>query len=332
MDTYSLDKADECTLKHVVEQIVADRYGTPAAVVGLQRRRYEYIGSYDCDLITVQLSSDEELRLFLKDYRVSQKSKDEPELRRERELRVYRDLLSQMALGTPKYYGSVWDEAAGRFWIFLEFVEGAVVRRQDVECGTLAAEWLAEMQGFFHRHPEILSSCDFLIRHDADFFRHKADLALRDVGKISPHSARRLARIAGQYEHVVGVMASQPVTLVHGAYIPWHIVLDHAQEPVRVCPIDWELAAQGATLYDLAFFTDGVEPPTRDRIWDAYRQAAEKHSVPVSDTEALRNAVDCFRLHRIFDWLSRSVEKQFTEKKVARLVDQAAKQSAILHG
>ncbi len=139
MNRYSSDQTDERILKHNIEQIVAERFGNRSVIIGVQRRRYAYIGSYACDLITVQLSTGDEFKLFLKDYHVSQKSKDEPELRRERELRVYRDLFSQTELGPPEYYGSVWDDSAGRFWLFLEFVDGLVVQHEDVEYGMLAA-------------------------------------------------------------------------------------------------------------------------------------------------------------------------------------------------
>ena len=118
-------------------------------------------------------------------------------------------------------------------------------------------------------------------------------------------------------------MATQPLTLVHGAYIPWHIMLDLKREPVRVCPVDWESVALGATLYDLAIFTDGVAPKTRERLWAAYKDAAEHSGVRVPDRPEMRYVTDCFRLHRVFDWLSRSVEKQFSEDKVAKLVSQA---------
>jgi thiamine kinase-like enzyme len=92
--------------------------------------------------------------------------------------------------------------------------------------------------------------------------------------------------------------------------------------------IDWELAALGAPLYDLAFFTDGVEPQARDRMWDAYRDSASQHNAPLPGKTQMHFLVDCYRLHRIFDWLSRSIEKQFSEDKVIALVAQAEKQSA----
>ena len=50
---------------------------------------------------------------------------------------------------------------------------------------------------------------------------------------------------------------------------------------------------------------------------------ALQQGVPVADPVALRTAVDCFRLHRVLDWLSRSREKGFERSKVARLVREA---------
>ena len=179
------------------------------------------------------------------------------------------------------------------------------------------------MQGHFLHHPDNLGRCDFLIRHDAAFFRSKAESARRDVARLSPSSAPRLAAVVERYDRAIELMASQPRSLVHGGYIPWHILVDGDREPARVCAVDWELAALGATLYDLAFFTDGVASPLRERIWEAYRAAASEHHVPVPDPPEMQQVIDCFRLHRVFDWLSRSVEKGFPEEKVAALVGQA---------
>jgi aminoglycoside phosphotransferase (APT) family kinase protein len=324
------DQTDKHILRQNIEQIIAGQFGKRSEVTGVQRRRFAHIGSYDCDLITVQLSTGDEFKLFLKDYCVSRKSKDEPEYRRERELRVYRDLLSQAELGPPEYYGSVWDASAGRFWLFLEFVDGLVVQHEDVEYGMLAADWLGKMQGFFTQHPEILSSSDFLIRQDGEFFRSKAERALWNVAQISPTSARRLTEIVERYEQVIKVLESQPQSLVHGGYIPWHILVDIAHRPARVCAVDWESAAFGPTLYDLAYFTHGMEAQSRGRVLDAYQRAAIQHGVPTPDRIQMQFIVDCLGLHRVLDWLSRGMEKLFSEDKVTRLVDQAEQLSILV--
>ena len=236
---------------------------------------------------------------------------------------VYRDIFAGTKLGPPEYYGSVWDESEGRYWLFLELVKGTIIKDHNVDQGVLAAGWLGRMQGALLRQPGILNGHDFLIRHDASYFRSKAERAQRDVAAIAPDLCPRFAKLVDGYDQTIQVMTAQPLTLVHGAYIPWHIILDLSREPVRVCPVDWESVALGASLYDLAILTDGVAPQLRDRFCDAYRTAAEQSGVRVPDRPQMHYVTDCFRLHRIFDWLSRSVEKRYSKDKVAKLVSQA---------
>jgi hypothetical protein len=316
-------EGDDAELRRWLERVVAERAASGKVIARVRRERFPHIGSYDCDALTVDLDDGEVLALFLKDFGYSRLSKDDRELRRDREMRVYRDLLAGAELGTPRYYGSLWDESRGRFWLLLERVDGSVVKEVDAESGIPAAAWLARLQGHFLRQADRLARCDFLIAHDAAFFRAKAEAARRDVARLSPPSAPRLAGVLERYAPAVDLMASQPLSLVHGGYIPWHMLVGGRSDAERVCAIDWELAARGATLYDLAFFTDGVESPVRERIYRAYRDAAVEHGVPLASESEMQHVMDCFRLHRILDWLSRSVEKGFAQKKVAALVAQA---------
>jgi hypothetical protein len=318
----------ERVLREHLEGVLAERSGSGTVISGIERTPFRYVGSYACYIVTVRLDCGEELRLLLKDFGFSQKSKDNPKQRRERERGVYSRLLSQADLGTPGYYGSIWDEPGRRFWLLVELVDGVVVQHGDTDNELLAASWLGRMQGYFARDAELLRGCDFLIRHDANFFRTKAREALRDASRISAPAAHRLAAMVDRYETAIEFMASQPRTLVHGAYIPWHLLVDAECEPRRVCVIDWELAAVGATLYDLAIFSDDADSSARKRLWDAYLRSAEENGVPTPGRPELAHAVDSFRLHRIFDWLSRSVENRFSAKKVERLVDRAREHGA----
>ena len=330
VNEYPPKNDDESVLRKHIERIVYDKFGNRSSIENVKRTRFIYIGSYDCDILTVQLTNGEKFSLFLKDFRFSQRSKDNREQRRERELRIYRDLFTRIDLGMPKYYGSIWDESRGRFWLLLELVDGTIIKDHNIEQGVIAAGWLGRMQGFFFQHSEYLNKCDFLIRHNAGFFKSKAKFAVKNVKSIAPFLAPKLARIVERFDPLIDVMVAQPNTLVHGAYIPWHILLDMSCKPVRVCPVDWELAALGSPLYDLAIFTDGVDPKTRDCLWDAYRRSASQHNITVPGKGQMRNIIDCFRLHRIFDWLSRGVEKGFSVKKVTKLVDQAEQLSVLI--
>lgn len=322
---------DERLLRQLLERIVQEHLGIAGtSILGVERKRFQFIGSYPCDTLLVRLDGGKVLELFLKDFGHSKKSKDEPGMRRERELSVYRDVLAGADLGTPRFYGSLWDDSASRYWLVLEYVDGVIVQDRSIEHGALAAAWLGRMHGYFARNPEPLRGCARLTRHDVAYFTSKAEQALHDTAQISPASAGRLEAVIREYEPVTALLAAQPATLVHGGYIPWHIVVDPGRDPVRVCPVDWELAALGGRLYDLAFFVDGAEPDTRAAMLDAYRASATASGVPVPEREDTESIVDWLRLHRVFDWLSRSVEKEYSETKVEKLVERAQGQIALL--
>jgi Phosphotransferase enzyme family len=315
---------DDDRLRENLERLIPAILDRPSAVAGIRQcgwERSNYSSSYLSEIITVQLNTGEKLKVFLKNFGLTRFPKDEAKQRRDRELGVYQKLLAGTNLGAAKYYGSVWDESQGTFWLLLEFVDGAEVRFCEIEYWIAAASWLGRLQGYFAQHADRLSACDFLIRHDVDFFRLKAELAMRDVSQISIPLAGRLASILGRYEWLVDIMANQPRTLTHGHYRPCNIVADINVEPARICPVDWEQAAVGSALYDLAFISDGFEPPVLDRLLEAYRQEAMRHNVAVPEREEIRRVVDCFRFFMRINLLSRARQREFSEHKVAKTIN-----------
>src|SRR5205823_228814 len=114
---------------------------------------------YAAEVLTVRLDSGAAFRVFLKNFGLSARPKDGPRQRREREVRVYRELLAGAGLGTAGYYGSVLDEARGRLWLLLEYVDGtpggggrpvcAGGRRDDRPTADLAARRLPALE-----HPD----------------------------------------------------------------------------------------------------------------------------------------------------------------------------------
>lgn len=306
-----------------LEQVISERLAGPAPLQGISRSPFRHIGSYDCDLVSAAFADGSTRKLFLKDFARSRQSKDFVRQRRNRELEVYRQLLDSDALGTPAFYGSRWDEDRGQFWMLLELVGGETVRQLDEHNGIPAVQWLARFQAHFQSHADQLGSADFLIEHDAEYFRSKSDDARRDVSRIAPDSRTRLEEVLSVYDTASRLAADQPVCLVHGGYIPWHIFVDRAVSPLRVAVVDWELAARGSLLYDLAIFIDDAEPQLQATLLDTYRTAALERGLPVSDSAEMTATVECFRVHRVIDWLSRSAEKSFSAKKIASLLTRA---------
>jgi aminoglycoside phosphotransferase (APT) family kinase protein len=320
MTTHAPTRTDEDVLSRCLARAVPDLVSSPSAVTAVRWARFNLSTSYDTYLITVELISGGRLKVFLKDFGVSVRPKDSSRQRRERELRVYRDLLADSGLGTARYYGAVVDESRGRLWLLLEFVDGTPVGYCDLEHWPAAAEALGRMHGAFARQGDRLRACDFLIRHDDAFFWSKSELALKDVGQIAPHFVGRLAALVSRYAPVVAAMTAQPSTLVHGGCRPSNILVQVASDPSRVCILDWEEAAVGAPLFDVAYLLDGVERPALDRCLGAYRRGAAAHGLALPAPGEMEYIVDCFRLHMTINSLSQAVLKGYKVGDVAKLL------------
>src|SRR5215831_7298401 len=100
---------------------------------GIRRAAFGGQTSFRLEVLTLELGAAGEVKLLLKDFGASRLPKDDLPSRRNRELRVYRDLLAGGGLGTAEYHGAVWDEARGRFWLLLELVDGVELRSLGFE-------------------------------------------------------------------------------------------------------------------------------------------------------------------------------------------------------
>jgi Phosphotransferase enzyme family len=318
--TAATRRPDEEVLRECLERVVTD-LGGGSPIIAVERQRSQFSSFYASDVVTVHLASGGPLRVFLKDFGTYDHPKDGLTGRRERERVVYRDLLAGAGLGTARYYGSAWDASQGRFWLLLEYVEGEPVKHYGFDYWVPPAAWLGRMQGYFARRPDLWRACEVLIRHDAAFFHATAEQALRSASQFSPEFSRRLEPVVRQYDPAVQAMASQPPTFLHGTYRPAQIIVDPTQQPLRFCPVDWEKAAVGSGLYDLTFLADGFTPPRLDVILDAYRDEARAAGLAVPGSDEMRHVMDCFRLHRVMNWLSLAADRKFPPDKVVKLLD-----------
>jgi aminoglycoside phosphotransferase (APT) family kinase protein len=318
---------DEEDLRQGVEQALAGATGNESPVAAIQRRGFPGLTSYAVAIVSVELATGEAFELFLKDYGQSRLPKDGAAERREREMRVYEDLLEDQELGTARFYGACRDQPAGRFWLMLEFVEGELLRDCSFELWPAAAAWLGRLHGRFVGQRDRLRACRFLVRHDADFFILAVERALQAVSGLSDVLARRLAAVLEGYDPILAVLSRDPETLVHGSYRPQNVLVVRSSEPPRICPTDWELAAFGRSAYDLAFVCDGFRPPQLDALLDAYEREAEGSGVPVRNRDELRHEVDCFRLHKTINSLGH-VRQWERPAKTAEKVVAAAEELA----
>ena len=311
---------DEAALRPLLERSVADLCGSRATIAGIGRARSASASSYAAEIVTVELTSGDTLTFFLKDLGSACIPKDQPQQRRERELALYRDVLSAPDLGTARYFGSVWEPARGRFWLLLELVSGSPVRQCTLDAWIAAAAWLGRLQGFFARHSERVGAADLLLRFDAEFLWWQAERAARYVAAVSAPLAKQLSASLERYERALPTMVGWPPTLVHGHYRPYNVLVDGTLDPPRVSPVDWERAGLGPPAYDFAYLAEGFDPARLDLLGEAYRAEAARHGLSVPDLEELRYLANAFRVHRMLSLLGSAADRRFTGAEVSKLV------------
>src|SRR5438094_895016 len=69
-------RIDRDSLLQYLEHRIPAIIGRPAAITGIQRKRSEYSSSYDADIITIQLNTDEELKIYAKNFGITSFPKD----------------------------------------------------------------------------------------------------------------------------------------------------------------------------------------------------------------------------------------------------------------
>jgi aminoglycoside phosphotransferase (APT) family kinase protein len=216
----------------------------------------------------------------------------------EREPEVYRALLPQAPAGSPEFFGSVLE--AERSWLFVEWVEGReLFQVGERELWEEAARWLARFHVALAPERERYRREARLLDHDAGFYRRWIERAQEFAGDPKP-----VEWLAARHEQVVEALLALPQTVLHGEFYASNVLVVTGSEhtpparnsDVRVAPVDWELAAVGTGLSDLAALASGWPDEDREVIAAAY--AAEPGVAPFS-----RRDLDLARLQVAIQWL-----------------------------
>jgi aminoglycoside phosphotransferase (APT) family kinase protein len=218
----------------------------------------------------------------------------------------------------------VWHEPSDRHWLLLEFVQRRTLRQSPIEDWIAAAGWLGRLHATIAGREAELARPGLLVNYDDAYFRDMAERALQAVGSRSGSLHRRLAAAVDDYGAIIERFRASRPTLVHGSYRPKNILVDTGATPVRICPVDWELAAVGPQLHDLACMANEVDRrPTIERFCEAYAKAADAFGLAVTGINEMLAELDPLRLHRVLRSLARSAEWAYPDSAVTILVAKA---------
>jgi Phosphotransferase enzyme family len=306
--------AETAAIRAELERALSDRRGAPTTVTGLERRPCAYRTSFALEELDVELAGGERLRLMLKDLSRGALHEEalaaKPELLYDplREIHVYRDVLDGAGLGTAEYHGASIDPARDRWWLFIENVVGdALWQIGEFDVWEEAARWLARMHGALggRAAPE-----GPLLRYDRELLgvwaRRAAGFADDPRSAWSAADGRRIRELAARYDTVSEQLEALAPTFIHGEFYPSNVLVQQGGETPRICPIDWEIAAVGPGLLDLAALSVGKwSDSERGRLAAAYRSAAG-HGAETADhlsDQEFDRALDFARLHLAMQWL-----------------------------
>jgi aminoglycoside phosphotransferase (APT) family kinase protein len=279
----------------------------------VERRPYAYRTSFPIEELRVELAGEGPVTLLFKqlDWEALEPEAHVAKPRflhdPEREPAVYSALLPQAPPGPPRFFGSVAE--SGRHWLFVERVEGReLFQVGEREQWEEAARWLGRFHAAFaDQRPE----APHLIVHDAAYYRRWIERA-REFARESrrpPERARAVDWLAGAHEQVIEALLAEPRTLLHGEFYASNVLIASpncikfpAHQPgnlmqfdrgVRVAAVDWEMAALGPGVTDLAALVGGWSDADREAIAAAYATTAPG---------SLAN-LDYARLQQAIQWL-----------------------------
>lgn len=308
--------ASTVELRAALERTLSGYFGTPRRIASLARRPSDYRSSFILEEIEVDFDDGTTLPLMFKNvsreallaaaYRAKPGFLYDPL----REIETYRTILSSGRFGTPTCYGAVADPHHGRYWLFLERITGVELGQVgDFAIWQRAAEWLAATHARFASEPDLLplAQTTHLLHYDGAYYRlwpRRAQVILRRT-TASPQSAtRQFTSLVRRYDRVIERLVALPATFVHGEFYASNVLVQHTAEALRICPVDWEMAAVGPGLIDLAALVAGDwTEAERESLAMTYYTTLTQFGGWQSATGELLTALDCCRLHLAIQWL-----------------------------
>lgn len=294
------------TTDRVVEALERElevRTGAARRVSRIERRPSAYRSSFVLEEVDVTLDDGSSLSLMLK-HLGPQSATDagrpvKPMFLHDplREAYTYRDILAVRPLGTAVCYGVLNAQEFGEDGLLLERIQGMpLCFVGDFEAWTAAARWLAALHAQYLGQTPYLPRAVPLLRYDRAFYQRWMNRAVEYQQDV--------AWLAARYDRVIDRLEALPPTFIHGEFYASNILTQETEHGLRICPVDWEMAAVGPGLIDLAGLVTGHWTEEQRRaLAVAYGAALAAAGGPPCGLEELMENLDYCRLHLAVQWL-----------------------------
>jgi len=312
---------DEVTLRVTVAELLEEAWRRPVNVISLQRRPSPFATLFPAEVLSISLEGGDRFSLFLK--HLGSEQADHPDKQcRDREIRIYEELLRDKDLPVVRYYGWRWDETTKRRELFLEYIDDYKLEWHELEHWFTAAHRLAYLHAHFAQRVEKLLACDFLLRFDSTYFMEWANRALCTVGNQSVELATKLEPIVQRCSRIADLLSGQSLTLVHNDLAPKNALANTSHSPARICFVDWEMAGVGCGLLDLVHLNYGFKAAEDRKMRSIYCAELAGTGLLPSSARDLKSLFAACALHKGLYRLAGSQSRGVGVKRVARWVSE----------
>jgi Phosphotransferase enzyme family len=279
-------------------------------ILELARRPYRYATSAPLEEVRVSMDDGEEMRLILKDLSrdrlIGDARTTKPAFlhQPEREVETYRRILAPAGIGA-RCFAAVAESGPPRHWLVLEKVPGVELWQVgEFPVWEEVARWLGGFHArFATRIDELRGANPYLLDHSESWYRFWCERARASLARSEDRRAAALGSALDGYDEAIATLTALPRTFVHGELYPSNVLVVRDDGHSRVCPIDWEMAAIGPGLIDLAALVGGWDPPEQERLIAAYLARPPEGDAAHPPAETLTADLARCRLHLALQWL-----------------------------
>jgi hypothetical protein len=305
------DSVGDESLRLILQDLLCGHFGKSVQIARLRRRKSAYSSSFPIEELEVELASGRVIQMMFKDLGMRAPLSDARRVKPgflidpEREIEMYRHVLSPAAFGSALCYGTLIDGVKDRYWLFLEKIAGLELYQiGEFEAWRAAARWLAGFHGHFEGSTEKLPREIPLIHHDRGYYLTWMERACRLVARRGEATADQVEKLRRAYLDAIERLLQLPSTLVHGEFFPSNVMVQGSREAMRIRVLDWETAAVGPGIIDVAALVSGQwNGEQKTGLVEEYLSAVSPGPANQEKKEEFFRAVACGQLHLAMQWL-----------------------------
>jgi len=244
----------DARLEEALGEIFAHEFSGKTHVSISEREKNIYTSTHPSEIVKCTLPGKVERKLFLK-YEIESFSEiNDHRKNLDYEINIYRQVLSPIAMSTPKYYGSHTFEKHNLRLLVIEYFEDLVKFSKSKDEPNIilkAARWLGE---FHNQSKKIIRQhgASFMHQYDEDYYLKWPQITVNKIIDLNLEKEFNwLLELVDQFSLQIKDLTEADPVVIHGEFYPTNVRYARG----TLYPLDWQTAALSPGEIDIASLT-----------------------------------------------------------------------------